>query len=133
MNEIWLPIISTIVTAVVLPLITLAGNKLIGWLGTKLKNEKSAEYIKKATTIIVLCVKMVSQTYVESLKKAGRFDEAAQKEALSRCKAAVKIQLTDDIKAFLTEAYGDFEVWLNTQIEASINTLKNAPSVAGSN
>lgn len=127
-SEMWLTIISTVVTAVILPLITLAGNKLIGWLGTKLKNEKAAGYIQKATTIVLNAVKMVFQTYVDSLKKVGGFDEAAQKEALEKCKAVIRLQLTEDVKAFLTEAYGDFEVWMNTQIEASINTLKSSPS-----
>jgi len=128
-NEIWLTIISTVVTAVILPLITLAGNKLIGWLGTKLKNEKAAGYIQKATTIVLNAVKSVFQTYVDSLKKSGAFNEEAQKKALEQCKAIIHAQLTEDVKAFLTDAYGDFEVWVNTQIEASINTLKNSPSV----
>lgn len=127
-NEIWLTIISTVVTAVILPLITLAGNKLIGWLGTKLKNEKAAGYIQKATTIVINAVKSVFQTYVDSLKKSGTFNEEAQKKALEQCKTIIHAQLTEDVKAFLTEAYGDFEVWVNTQIEASINTLKNSPS-----
>ena len=87
-------------TAVILPLITLAGNKLIGWLGTKLKNEKAAGYIQKATTIVLNAVKMVFQTYVDSLKKTGKFDESAQKEALDKCKTAIRLQLTDDVKAF---------------------------------
>lgn len=128
-NEIWLTIISTVVTVVILPLITLAGNKLIGWLGTKLKNEKAVGYIQKATTIVLNAVKSVFQTYVDSLKKSGTFNEEAQKTALGQCKVIIHAQLTDDVKAFLTEAYGDFEVWVNTQIEASINTLKNSPSV----
>lgn len=124
-NELWLTILSTMITAVVIPLITLAGKKLISWLGAKTKNEKAASYIQKATTIVLNAVKAVFQTYVDSLKKSGAFDKAAQETALLKCKEIISAQLTEDVKAYLIESYGDFEVWVNAQIEASINTLKN--------
>jgi hypothetical protein len=34
-------------------------------------------------------------------------------------------QMTDDIKEYITKNYGDLETWLTTQIEATINILKN--------
>lgn len=119
-------LILTILSAVVIPLITLAGNKLIAWLGTKTKNEKAAAYLATATTIVLNAVKSVMQTYVDSLKKSGSFDAAAQAEALQRAKEIVLTQTTEEVKAFITEAYGDFETWVNTQIEASVNTLKKS-------
>ena len=33
--------------------------------------------------------------------------------------------MTDDIKEYITKNYGDLETWLTTQIEATINILKN--------
>lgn len=30
-----------------------------------------------------------------------------------------------DVKAFISENYGDLDRWLSTQIEAKIDTLKN--------
>lgn len=122
-------VLYTVITAVVLPLITLAGNKLIAWLGAKTKNEKEAAYIQTATGIVLNAVKAVFQTYVETLKDAGSFDAAAQQEALSRAKAIITNQTADEVKAFIAEAYGSFDAWVNTQIEASINTLKNAAEV----
>lgn len=124
-NELFLTIISTVVAAVVLPLITLAGNKLIAWLGAKTKNEEAARYLAMATTIVLNAVKSVFQTYVETLKKEGNFDKPAQTEAFKQAKAIIHTQTTEEVKAFIKEAYGDFDVWVNTQIEASINTLKN--------
>lgn len=125
-TDLILTILSAVVTAVVIPLITLAGNKLIAWLGTKTKNEKAAAYLATATTIVLNAVKSVMQTYVDSLKKSGSFDATAQAEALQRAKEIVLTQTTDEVKAFITEAYGAFETWVNTQIEASVNTLKKS-------
>ncbi len=122
-------VLYTVITAVVLPLITLAGNKLIAWLGAKTKNEKAAAYIQTATGIVLNAVKAVFQTYVEALKDAGSFDAKAQQEALNRAKAIIMNQTADEVKAYIAEAYGGFEAWVNTQIEASINTLKNAAEV----
>lgn len=34
-------------------------------------------------------------------------------------------QLGDDAKAYISENYGDLQEWLKTEIEASINKLKN--------
>lgn len=130
-NDLILTIISTVVTAVILPLITLAGNKLIAWLGTKTKNEKAARYLATATTIVLSAVKSVFQTYVEALKKAGNFGKEAQAEAFKQAKTIILTQTTQEVKAFITEAYGDFEAWVNTQIEASINTLKSTPAAEG--
>lgn len=126
MNEILLDILSTVVTAVVLPLITWAGTKLIQYIGTKVKNEKTATLLTTATTIVLNAVRSVFQTYVESLKASGSFDVDAQIEALNKAKDIVLSQLGDDVKEYITETYGDLDNWLTNQIEASINLLKNS-------
>ena len=41
MNEIILNIISVVVTAIILPLISYAGARLITWLNTKIKDENA--------------------------------------------------------------------------------------------
>lgn len=78
MNEILLKILSVLVSAVVLPLISLIGAKFISWLSSKTKNEKATAIIKEANDIVMNAVKCVLQTYVDSLKKEGKFDEASQ-------------------------------------------------------
>lgn len=71
MNEILLNVLSCVVTAVVIPLITLLGSKLIKWISSKIDNEKTSKYITEATTIVLDAVKCVFQTYVELLRKKG--------------------------------------------------------------
>ena len=69
MNEIVINVISCLMTAVVIPLISLLGSKLITWLNTKIKNDKASNLLTQATTIVLNAVKTVFQTYVDSLKK----------------------------------------------------------------
>lgn len=125
MNELLLNILSVVVTAVIIPLISLLGTKLYQLISSKIKDQKGATLIKKATDIVLNGVRSVFQTYVESLKKSGGFDSAAQAKAFNMAKTIIVSQLTDDVKAYLAENYGDLEEWISTQIEASINILKN--------
>jgi len=125
MNEILISVISVVITGVLIPLITWAGTALIKWLNTKVKNEKSAEFLTQATTVVLNSVKIVFQTYVESLKKNGLFDEASQKLALTKAKDIALKQLSDDTISYITKNYVDFNNWLEVQIEATIESLKH--------
>lgn len=125
MNEILINIISVIVTAVVLPLISLAGTKLIKFINSKIKNDEAAKLFTTATTIVLNAVRSVFQTYVESLKAEGKFDQHSQTLALTKAKDVALNQMTDEVKAYISTTFGDLDKWLTTQIEASINLLKN--------
>lgn len=125
MNEILLNILSVVVTAIILPLISMVGGKLINWLSAKIKNEKAGSLIGNATEIVINAVKSVFQTYVDSLKKEGKFDKESQLIALNKAKDVAISQMTEEVKEFIRENYGDLDAWLNTQIEATIDTLKN--------
>lgn len=125
MNEIILNIISVVVTAVILPLISYAGARLIAWLNAKIKDENAKLQLTVATDIVMNAVRSVFQTYVETLKKNGTFDEASQKLALLKARDIALNQMTDDVKNYITSTYGDLDTWINTNIEATINILKN--------
>lgn len=124
MNELLINILSVVITSVVIPLITLVGAKLIKWLGTKTKDAETAKLINEAGSIIMSAVKSVFQTYVEALKKNGTFTVEAQQNALAEARHIALRQLSKETKAYITENYGDLNLWLTTQIEATINTLK---------
>ena len=125
MNEILFNILSVVTTAVILPLISFAGTKLISWLNAQIKDVNARTQLSVATTIVTNAVRSVFQTYVEALKKNGTFDANSQKIALTKAKDEALAQMTDDIKEYITSTYGDLETWLTTQIEATINILKN--------
>lgn len=125
MNDIIFNIISVVVTAVILPLISYAGTRLITWLNAKIKDENAKQQLTVATDIVTNAVRSVFQTYVEALKKNGTFDKESQKVALIKAKDEALSQMTDEIKDYITKNYGDLQTWLTTQIEATINILKN--------
>ncbi len=125
MNEILINIISVVVTSIVIPLLSIAGAKLVQLINSKINNNKAANFLSTATTIIINAVRSVFQTYVEALKKEGKFDEASQKLALLKARDIALNQMTDDVKNYITSTYGDLDTWINTNIEATINILKN--------
>ena len=124
MNEILLNILSTAVTMILLPLIALAGERLIAWINIKVKDANAKRQLTAATTIVTNAVRLVSQTYVDSLKASGNFDVESQKIALTKAKDAALAQMNEEVKNYITTNYGDLENWLIVQIEATINTLK---------
>lgn len=125
MNEIILNIISVVVTAVILPLISYVGARLITWLNTKIKDENAKQQLTVATDIVTNAVRSVFQTYVEAMKKNGTFDKESQKAALIKAKNDALAQMTDETKEYITKNYGNLETWIITQIESTINILKN--------
>ena len=125
MNEIIINIISVVVTSIVLPLISIAGAKLIQFINSKIKNNKAADLLTTATTLVMNAVRAVFQTYVEALKKEGSFNKDAQIIALNKAKDIALTQMTDEVKDYLVTTYGSLDSWLDTNIEATINILKN--------
>ena len=125
MNEILLNILSVVVSVIVLPLITLIGTKLIQFINKKINNAELSKQLETATNIVINAVRSVFQTYVESLKKEGKFDESSQKIALAKAIQIAKEQLTEESKSYIEKNYGDLDNWLKVQIEATINILKN--------
>ena len=125
MNEVLLNILSVVVTAVILPLISYAGTRLISYLNSKIKDEKARELLSQATAVVTNAVRAVFQTYVDSLKKSGNFGAEAQLEALNKTKDIALSQLSEEVKDYITKNYGDINNWITTQIEATINLIKN--------
>ncbi len=125
MNDIIISIISITVTTVVLPLITLAGTRLIQYLNHKIKDEKTRRILTGLTEIVERAVRSVFQTYVEALKKSNIFDGEAQIKALQLAKTEILKELNDETIDYIKENYGDVNSFITTQIEATINLLKN--------
>jgi hypothetical protein len=127
----WLDILGKVFELLILPAITVAAGYFVTWLKAKkdelkakLKNETANKYIDMLDKTISECVLATSQTYVESLKKAGTFDGEAQKQAFKLTYDAVMDILTDDAKEILGEAVTDLGAYVSTKIEAAVNTNK---------
>lgn len=120
LNIIWASL-GTIVTA----FIGWGTSLLIAWLNTKIKDEKIRKWVSGIANIISNAVKQIFQEFVEVLKKEGKFDAAKQQQAKEACLNVIRGQLTDDMKKYIEENFGDMEAWLSQQIESTIYNLKN--------
>ena len=125
MNDILLNILSVVVTAVILPLISYAGARLVTYLNSKIKDVNAKILLTTASDIVINAVRSVFQTYVDSLKASGSFDAQAQTQALTKAKDIALSQMTDEVKTFISKNYGSVDAWLTTTIEATINLIKN--------
>jgi hypothetical protein len=97
----------------------------ISELKQKTKNELAHKYLSMLDNTITNAVLTTTQTYVETLKKQGKFDEAAQKEAFNKTYETVMKLLTDEAKVYIAEAVGDVEVYITNKIESEVKLTKN--------
>lgn len=124
-------IVIQIIQICVIPLLGILTKYLVDYLtakrneiNSKTDNETAQKYTNMIYQTVVDCVIATNQTYVDSLKKSGSFDEAAQKEAFNRTMNAIMTILSDDAKEYITEATGDLNTYLTQLIEAEVNKRK---------
>lgn len=124
-------IVIQIIQVCVIPLLGILTKYLVDCLtakrneiNSKIDNETAQKYTNMIYQTVVDCVIATNQTYVDSLKKSGSFDEAAQKEAFNRTMNAIMTILSDDAKEYITEATGDLNTYLTQLIEAEVNKRK---------
>ena len=83
----------------------------------KIENEKVRGYVNDAVKAVMTAVTSTFQTYVDSLKKQGKFDREAQKVAFNTARDTALLMLTQDMRDAVTTLYGDFDTWLTKTIE----------------
>lgn len=127
----WLDLLMEIFEVCIIPLLGVLTAFTIKWINAesnkikqKTDNEIYQKYLDMLTQTITDCVIATNQTYVESLKNKQVFDKAAQAEAFQLTYNAVMDILSEDAKAYLTAATGDFEEYVIQKIEAEVNANK---------
>ena len=83
-------------------------------------NELYHKYIDMLEQTVVNCVIATNQTYVDSLKKQGKFDKEAQLEAFNRTYNQIMLILADDAKVYLESAVGDLNAYVTNMIETQV-------------
>ena len=131
MSETAVLMIREIIEVCLIPLLGVLVTYLVKYINTKSNeleantdNELAKKYISLLSSTITNCVIATNQTYVETLKKQGKFDAEAQKEAFNMTLNAVMALLTDEAKQYLSEIYGDLNTYITNQIEATVNQNK---------
>ena len=97
---------------------------LVAWLKSKTKNEVLSAAIDRAGKIVIDAANTTTQTYVEALKKSGKFDAEAQKVAFQMTLDAVLKLLNEETKQAIIATYGDLNAWLTTAIESAVFEAK---------
>lgn len=109
---------------IVTSLITWGFFLLRSWVTKKMGNNDYTQLLNKVLAIIEDVVKEIFQTYVEALKKDGKFTEECHKKAKEMAMAAILNRLTPELRDFIEQHFGDIRVWISNQIETCIYTLK---------
>ena len=127
----WLNLLTQIFEVCIIPLLGILTTYIVKYIQVKSAEitEKTDNAIADKYTVMLAdtisaCVLATNQTYVEALKKQGSFDAEAQKTAFNMTLNAVMNILSDDAKKYLTEAFGDLNAYITSQIEASVNMNK---------
>ena len=127
----WITIFTQIFEVCLIPLLGVLTTYLVKFIkikaaeiADKTNNDMAKKYIEMLGDTITNCVIATNQTYVEALKKQGKFDEAAQKIAFEKTYQAVLDTLSDEAKIYLANIYGDLNALLTNRIEAEVNKEK---------
>lgn len=105
---------------------------LVGWvvrkfadiLADKIDNETANRVLSEIGEIVPDSVLYAAQVYVDGLKAAGTFDEAAQRQALSMAVKACMSRLSKKALDFIKENFGDPEEYLTGRVEAEVKRQK---------
>ena len=127
----WLALLSDIFEVCVLPLLGVLTMYIVKFIQVKsaeitgkVDYDLADKYINMLAVTIENCVIATNQTYVETLKAAGKFDAEAQKTAFNMTKNAVMAILSEEAKKYLENAVGDLNEYITQQIEAAVNVNK---------
>ena len=127
----WLNLLADIFEVCIIPLLGVLTAYAVKYIQVKsaeitekTDNALADKYTVMLADTISACVLATNQTYVESLKKQGSFDAEAQKIAFNMTLDAVMSILSEDAKEYLSEAFGDLNSYITSQIEASVNVNK---------
>lgn len=127
----WTVLLTDIFQVCIIPLLGVLTAFFVKWVNAKsaeiqtnIKDATLAKYMDMLTSTITDCVIATNQTYVEALKKEGKFDLEAQKVAFNLTKDAVLKILSTEAQTYLSTAVGDLNAYIANKIEAEVKLNK---------
>ena len=127
----WMTILAQLFEIVIFPLLGVGTLYLVFLIKAKIaelklkhESELRTKYFDMLDKTITNAVIATNQTYVDALKKEGKFDAEAQKKAFAQTYDTVMKLLTADAKTYLETAVADLTVYINTLIEAEVKVNK---------
>lgn len=124
-------IIEAIVKTLLVPTITLVAWYITSYikmktteLSKRIDNKQLNDYLSFAEQCITTSVMATQQTFVDELKKEGKFDKAAAQNAFKKAEATFKTLVNNDTKIAIEKMYGDYNKWIESEIEKQISIQK---------
>ena len=116
----WENIIARLIESLALLFITVLIPYAIRWLKAQTKVKLLQDVIDRAETLVSNCVDYTSQTFVNALKKEGKFTKEEWNIAFNMSKERVLALMTEEMVATLEKCFGDLNIWIETQIERDV-------------
>ena len=128
-------LITSIFQVCIIPLLGVLISFFVKWVNAKsaeLKaqtdNTLTKKYLDMLDKSISQAVIATTQTYVDTLKKQGKFDKEAQKEAFNRVYESVMLTLNEEAATYLETAIGDLQEYIVNKIETDVKLNKTPDS-----
>lgn len=112
----WMELVHTIWTVVLLPLLAWIGKEIQAWAKAR-KIEKYTDMLTNATEKVI---KEMYQTVVTKIKDTDEWTPEKQAEIKEIAKTKIIQSITTEGYKILKAANSDFELWLDSLIEAAV-------------
>ena len=119
LGNILIPLLITIITICICTMTSKVAKD-----ATRLAPSKYSEIIYSLENIVNKAVITTNQTFVNELKKQGKFDKEAMQEAYKRTYESIIASLSQSFFEYIDEENVDIDVLLKNMIETSVNWNK---------
>lgn len=101
------------------------GKKVSDFINSKIEDKKVAKILSDISTIFFNAVSLVTQTFVDDLKKNGKFTEEGKAEAKKKAHDLILSELTEEMKEYIKNTYNtDLDTYIDNRIESTLYMLK---------
>lgn len=96
---------------------------LIDYIDVKSNNEVVNEVLSEIVLFVSDAVSYTMQTYVDSLKKSGQWNEETKKIAFDKAMETAKEFISEESKEMFESVYGDLDKYIGVLIESKVQEL----------
>lgn len=97
---------------------------LCAFMKSKIAELNLDKYTNLALDAVIDACNSVAMTYVDELKKAGKFTKDAQANAKLKAMTIIDELINVKTKSVIETAYGDYYTWVNNKIESILKEQK---------
>ncbi len=119
----WQSIIYSALGIIVTGLVSWGTKRLIVFLNKKVKNKKLLKHLTNGIEIAASTVNATYKTYIQTLKNENNNTPETRKEALTKAIKQAEDAMSEDLKNYITDNFGDINIWIKSQIEIYLDDL----------